>query len=182
MRAFLAIPVPDQVQGALRILQFLLPLPAAVPPETFHLTLVFLGDLTDGTLQAVHEEMDRLRLPAFGIELAGAGVFGGPRPRAAWAGVRASPALAHLQMKVETAARRGGAVIPARKFVPHVTLGRFAPPLPEEAIRLERAVAGNAGFHAGPFPVRHFTLFASHSGAKGLRYDILAEYPLEGGG
>jgi RNA 2',3'-cyclic 3'-phosphodiesterase len=149
-----------------------------VEPETFHLTLAFLDEVPGARLYDVHDALECVRSPAFDLTLQGVGLFGGAKPRAAWAGVVPCASLDRLQAKVEFAARRAGAPPEARRFVPHVTLGRFAPPPPDEAMRLERAVAGQAGFAAGPFAVTEFVLMESHMSAKGSRYDDLARYPL----
>jgi RNA 2',3'-cyclic 3'-phosphodiesterase len=177
-RVFLALTLPSEIRSALTVLQFLLPLPRRVEPETFHLTLAFLGEVPGALLHDVHDALEGVRSPAFALTLQGVGLFGGAKPRAAWAGVAPCAALDRLQAKVEFAARRAGAPPEARRFVPHVTLGRFAPPPPDEAMRLERAVAGQAGFAAGPFAVTEFLLMESHLSAKGSRYDDLARYPL----
>ncbi|HSF64408.1 MAG TPA: RNA 2',3'-cyclic phosphodiesterase [Paracoccaceae bacterium] len=179
-RVFLALTLPPEVRSALAVVQFLLPLPRRVEPETFHLTLAFLGEVPGALLHDVHDALEAVRSPAFALTLRGAGLFGGARPRAAWVGVAPCAALDRLQAKVAFAAHRAGAPPEARKFVPHVTLGRFAPPAPDEVMRLERAVAGQAGFVAGPFAVTEFALMESHVSARGSRYDALARYPLEG--
>jgi RNA 2',3'-cyclic 3'-phosphodiesterase len=78
------------------------------------------------------------------------------------------PHLLHLQAKVETIARRAGCPVDARKFVPHVTLGRFQPPPPfDDAMRLERAVALGQGFRTEPWEVTELTLWRSHLTGKG---------------
>lgn len=179
-RVFVALTLPPEIRSSLTVVQFLLPLSRRVEPETFHLTLAFLDTMPDDLLRDVHDALEGIRSPAFALTLRGAGLFGGDRPRAAWAGVAACPALDRLQAKVEHAARRAGARPEARRFVPHVTLGRFPPPGPEDAMRLERAVAGQAGFAAGPFDVVDFVLMESHLSPKGARYDALARYPLSG--
>ena len=175
-RVFLAIDLPDTVRAALAVQQFLLPLPRRVDPESFHLTLVFLGETPLPVLEAVHEAWGRLRLPELALQIQGFGLFGGARPRLCYAGFAPNPALMALQAKVETAARRAGASPEARRFTPHVTLGRFPPPPPEAVFRLERAVA--AGFDLPPFEVRDLVLYESHLGGRSARYDALARYPL----
>ena len=178
IRAFLGIDLPQAVRGALQVQQFLLPMPRKVEPETLHLTLVFLGDCPEPVLEAAHEAFETLRLPRFSLSLQGLGIFGKDKPHTAWAGVAPSADLVHLQDKVETMARRAGCKVDARKFTPHVTLGRFpAPPTPD-AMRLERAVAMGQGFRTDPWDVDELTLWQSHLTGKGPHYEVLARYPL----
>ena len=65
-----------------------------------------------------------------------------------------------------------------RRFRPHITLGRFPPPPPEEALRLERAVAAEGAFRAGALAVEEVVLYRSHPGRSAPRYEELAAYPL----
>lgn len=180
IRAFLGIALPEPVRSALAVQQFLLPLPRRVAPETFHLTLVFLGEVQMTVLEAAHEGFSSLRARPFSLALSGLGLFGGDRPRACWAGVAASEPLMALQARAERAARAAGCPVEHRRFVPHVTLGRFQPPPLAETMRLERAVAEGVGFSFGSWNVSALTLWQSHMGAKGSRYEVLAEYPLIG--
>jgi RNA 2',3'-cyclic 3'-phosphodiesterase len=177
IRAFLALDLPASVRSALAVQQFLLPLPRKVDPLQFHLTLAFLGDVSDRVLEGVHDGMCTLRLPAFDLALQGIGHFGGAKPRAVYAGVQANPALSHLQTKVETIARRAGCDLAHTRFVPHVTLGRFPPPMPADLPTLERAIIAGAGFQLDPFPVRAVVLYRAVQGTR-PRYDDLARYAL----
>lgn len=178
IRAFLAIELDDALRSALAVQQFLLPLPRKEPLENLHLTLVFLGEQPERKLEEVHEAIGTLKLPALSFDLAGLGLFGGEKVRAVWAGVAPNPALMRLQEKLETTVRRAGVVTEHRRFVPHVTLGRFRPPGIEERMRIERAVASGSDFRAGSLPVREIVLFESIRGAAGSRYEALARYPL----
>jgi len=178
IRAFLGIALPPAVRGILQVQQFLLPLPERVDPDDLHLTLVFLGDCPDPMVQAVHESCAALREPGFPLSLQGFGLFGKGKPHCAWAGVAPSQALIRLQAKVEHVARRAGCRIDSRKFTPHVTLGRFPVPLPDQRLRLERAVAMGAGFRSDPWPVEELVLWQSHPGAGAPRYRPLARYRL----
>lgn len=178
IRAFLGIDLPTAVRGALQVQQFLLPLPRKVEPEKLHLTLVFLGDCPEPALEAAHEGFDALRERRFPVSLQGLGLFGRDKPRVAWAGVARSAELMHMQAKVETIASRSGCPLERRRFMPHVTLGRFAPPPPPDAMRLERAVAMGQGFRTEPWEVTELTLWQSHLTGKGSHYSVLARYPL----
>ncbi|PTE14318.1 RNA 2',3'-cyclic phosphodiesterase [Fuscovulum blasticum DSM 2131] len=177
MRVFLGLDLPETVRSALAVQQFLLPLPRRVPPEAFHLTLVFLGDVPDPRLDAAHEVFAALRSPAFPLALRGLGLFGGSRPRAAWAGVLPSDPLTRLQAAAEQAARIAGVEVAARRFVPHVTLGRFPVPDFAATARLERAIADGFAFAAGPWIVQDMVLWQSRSGHDGPVYTELSRYP-----
>ncbi|MFN6925743.1 MAG: RNA 2',3'-cyclic phosphodiesterase [Tabrizicola sp.] len=178
IRAFLGIDLPPDIRGALQVQQFLLPLPRKVEPETLHLTLVFLGDCPEPALEAAHEGFEALREQRFRLALQGLGLFGKDKPRVAWAGVAPSPALIRLQARVEGIARRVGCPVDARKFLPHVTLGRFHPPPSADAMRLERAVAQGATFRTDPWEVTELVLWRSHLTGKRSHYEALARYPL----
>ncbi len=178
IRAFLGIDLPQSVRGALQVQQFLMPLPRKVEPENLHLTLVFLGEVPEPVLEAAHEGFEALREPSFTLELQGLGLFGKAKPHTAWAGVAPSAPLTRLQAKVETIARRAGCPIDARKFTPHVTLGRFPTPDPADLARLERAVALGAGFRTEPWDVTELALWRSHLTARGPQYEVLVRYPL----
>lgn len=178
IRAFLAIDLPDEVRAALAVQQFLWPLPRKADPAQLHLTLVFLGEVAEPVLEAAHERFLAVKGRRFPVALRGFGLFGGDRPRVFWAGVEPSDPLTQLQERVVQAARLAGCSPEARRYLPHVTLGRFPPPDRVSAMRLERAVIDGAGFSAGPWEVQDFALWQSRLGPKGARHDLLARYPL----
>lgn len=178
IRAFLALPLPETVLSALRVQQFLLPLPRKVDPDSFHLTLVFLGEQPEPVLHAAHDLFAETRVPPFDLALHGLGLFGGAKPRAVWAGVTPSEPLTRLQAKLDHAARSAGIATEHRRFTPHVTLGRFQPPPPDETFRLERAIAAGTTFSTPPWRVDHFLLYESRQTKQGSVYTELARYDL----
>ncbi len=178
IRCFVALPLPDAIRSALAVAQFLLPLPRRVPPENFHLTLAFLGELPEPVVEDVHHALSAIRADRLALRLSGFGLFGGAQPRAVWAGVAPESALDRLQRKVVQAAAGAGVRPEGRRFSPHVTLGRFPPPAPDEAMRIERAVAAGAPLPGDPFPVDRFVLYRSHLTRGGAQYEALAEYLL----
>ena len=182
IRAFVALPLPDDVRQRLNLLQFLLPLPRRVPPENLHLTLAFLGEQPTDLLEDAHHALEAIRAAPFALTLSGVGSFGGAEPRTVFAGVAPAPALEHLQRKVATALRRAGIALEKRRFTPHVTLARLNPERLSslDRMRLSDALAANAGFAAGPFEVASFALYRSHLGGEAAHYEELARYPLHG--
>lgn len=178
MRVFVALDLPPEVESQLVVQQFLMPIPRKVERSQFHLTLAFMGEMREPDLEALHEALMRIKMPAFELSLTGFGIFGKAKPNSVWASVVPSAPLERLQAKVERAARLSGADIPVRRFVPHITLGRFPAMRPEDAARLELAVINGAGFRAGPWEVRDMVLYQSTLSSEGPRYDALARYTI----
>lgn len=177
IRAFAAIALPEAVRFDLGLLAQGLPLPRPVPPENLHLTLAFLGEVPGSVLADVDVALGAVRAAAFPLTLAGVDLFGGAKARMVYAGVAAAPALLHLQSKVETAVRGAGIAVPARRYMPHVTLARLPERL-DNRERLERAVAMRGGYAGPTFMVEAFHLYRSHLRRGGSVYEELASYPL----
>ncbi|MDX5356340.1 MAG: RNA 2',3'-cyclic phosphodiesterase [Rhodobacterales bacterium] len=178
-RAFVALPLPEHIRSKLAVAQFLLPLQRKVPAENLHITLVFLDEVPDPVLADVHLALSALGLPPVTLRLHGFGLFGGARPRSLHAQVEAGPELGQMQARIARACTMAGAPAEQRRFVPHVTLGRFRAD-PAEAMRLERAVAEGAGFSAGPWVADRLVLYRSDRGHDGAHHSELAAYPLTG--
>lgn len=176
IRAFLAFDLPGDIRSALAVQQFLLPLPRREPVENLHLTLTFLGEVPDDVLATLHDDLSRLKAPAPEIAIDGFGYFGGDRPRLAFADVLPNRPLMTLQARLDSLARHAGCPVEARRFTPHITLGRFPPTKGAEAMRLERALAVTP--FSATFRPRSVTLFRSHRSPAGSVYEALADYPL----
>ena len=176
MRLFVAIALPDEVRAAFSLLQGGLPGARWVDPISLHLTLRFVGEVGRGEAADLDAALSGIRAPAFELAFAGLGTFGSERAqRSVWAGTAANPALEHLRDKVESAAVRAGFEAERRKFKPHVTLARLKG---TPVDRLSAYLALHGGVALPGFAVDAFTLFRSHLGDAGARYEALADYPL----
>ncbi|BAQ68972.1 2'-5' RNA ligase [Rhodovulum sulfidophilum] len=177
IRAFAAIALPPEIRERLVQVQAGLPEGRPVPPENLHLTLVFLGELSEPLLDDVHLAFAGIRAGRFQLTVSGLGLFGADRPHNLHAALAESAPLRHLQAKLETAARRAGVALDRRRFVPHVTLARLGRDRSARR-RVELAVAQAADFRAGPFEVGFFGLFRSEIGRNAARYTELMRYTL----
>mgnify|MGYP002714571703 CR=1 FL=1 len=176
MRLFVALDLPASLRERLSWMARGLPGARWVPPENYHVTLRFVGEVPGYQAGEIDEALAGIRAPGFTLRLAGVGVFHkGAKASALWAGVERSPALDHLQTKVETALQRIGLEPERRRFAPHVTLARVDG---AAEAKLAAWVQANNLFRADPVPVEHFTLFESRPGSGGPVYDPLREYPL----
>ncbi|MCW5771832.1 MAG: RNA 2',3'-cyclic phosphodiesterase [Rhodospirillaceae bacterium] len=176
LRLFVAVPLPPEVQDRLEHIGFGIPGAAWVPGENMHITLRFLGEVSNAEAADIDDALMSVRAPAFDMTLEGVGHFGSLRQtRSLWAGVARNPALQHLRDKVESALVRFGRPPESRKFVPHVTLARFKT---ETGHHLANFLAEHNLLKIGPIRIEGFTLFQSHLKRDGSLYEALADYPL----
>jgi 2'-5' RNA ligase len=175
IRLFLALEIPERVKERLSSLGGGVPGARWMADDQLHLTLRFIGEVDENVAHDIDDTLVGLRAPAFTMELAGVGEFGGKTPRALWAGVRPNEALMHLQRKIETALQRIGLPAEERKFSPHVTLARLKAAPSEKVIAF---LAHHALYASGSFPVDQFVLFSSHPSSNGSIYHMERIYAL----
>ena len=176
MRLFVALGLPQETCARLCRLATGLAGARWLPPDNFHLTLRFLGEMPGHRAEELDLALAALRGKRFTLQLAGVGMFEkAGRPQALWAGVERSQPLDHLQNKIETAVQRIGFEPERRRFTPHVTLARLdnAPPG-----KLVEWVQAHNLLRADPVLVDHFTLFSSQLGKDGAVYTAEVDYPL----
>ena len=176
LRLFVGIGFPPELKLRLSLLYSGIPKARWVDPGNLHLTLRFIGEISEAVAADVDETLLRLRARRFSLQLAGTGVFGGDRPRQLWVGVERNPELITLRDKIEQALTRIGLPPEPRKFTPHVTLARLHNP---PADKVAEFLASHAGFRAEPLPVEAFSLIASYPTKAGSVYEDQADYPLQ---
>jgi 2'-5' RNA ligase len=177
MRAFLALPIPEDTVAALCALQARIPFGRTVPEDNLHLTLAFLGDVGEDVLNDLHDILSSTALPAVTVAFSGLGTFGEMERGLVFAEVADDPRLSALQAKVAQAARMAGADLPRRRFRPHVTLTRAnkAPAGPARD-RLAEALGERPEIPA--FDAAEIVLYQSTLGRGSARHDPIAHYPL----
>jgi RNA 2',3'-cyclic 3'-phosphodiesterase len=191
IRAFVAVELSDELKSVLAQAQLRLKKSQVsyigrwVAPDSVHLTLKFLGDVTPSRVEVVTQALHEACAPAkpFQIALSGLGCFPSrQRPRVVWIGVTGDlEPLQALQRSVETALQSLGFVAERRPFQPHLTLARIK----DGAGTSERAelmtwmdaiqIAPSA-----PMAVRELDLIRSELRPSGAVYTRLASFPLAG--
>ncbi|HZV34697.1 MAG TPA: RNA 2',3'-cyclic phosphodiesterase [Verrucomicrobiae bacterium] len=189
-RAFISLPVPEEVKVEIRRLQnelrTHLPDDAVrwTRPEQVHLTLKFLGNIpakrVDELTAALREVCDGFAPIALRAE--GVGFF--PLrgiPRVLWVSVQDErEELSHLQQKIETVANR---IIVAReeeRFKGHLTIGRAKNLRSSQARKLMDLAKDFEGKSFGDGRAESVELMRSELGSDGSRYLCLAAIPLKG--
>ncbi|MGL4312235.1 MAG: RNA 2',3'-cyclic phosphodiesterase [Paracoccaceae bacterium] len=179
MRAFLALPLPDDISDRLALLQKdLRHVPGGtrpVDPADFHITLAFLGDrLADAQVEAAHEAMERLSAPAPLLRLDGLDLFGGGTALAVR--VAPDPALENLHRKVHSLLHGAGLMLPRERYRPHVTIARLS--VSGGGPALAGLLDRHGMFGTGSFTPARVVLYRSDLGAKRAIHTELADYPL----
>ncbi len=177
LRLFVGIEFPPELKLRLSLLCTGVPGARWIDPGNLHLTLRFIGEITEDLAADVDAALARLKARRFTLQLAGIGVFGGNRPHSLWVGVERHPDLVGLRDKIEQALIRTGLAPEPRRFAPHVTLARLRDPAPDGLVHF---LAAHAQFRADPLPVAHFSLIASFPTKAGSVYEDQADYPLTG--
>lgn len=148
------------------------------PPDQFHLTLVFLGQIDDGLASRIQALMKApLDSAPFTLTTGAAGVFASRgTPKVWWLGIEQGlPALEHLHRVLSRRLVEAGVVLEQRAYQPHLTLGRWrererglrVPTLPAPPVMPAQQVT-------------EVTLFESRLHARGAEHRVLARAPLVG--
>ncbi len=187
MRLFVALNLPkkerDRIFRVSRILRDC-ELPVRwVDPDHFHVTLKFLGEVTEDRLSAVQDALDRVAATTGRLDLAVEGFGAFPtirRPRVIWVGIEPSPALRCLKQDVEWALMDCGFERETRAFHPHLTLGRAEAQDGAGAFRGLDDKAANLAYQ-GQIKVRKLDLMRSHLSKGGaVRYTLKHSTSFEG--
>ena len=146
-------------------------------PESWHITLQFLGNTEPERYECVVARLGELRLPPVPIWLEGLGSF--DRAGVLFAEVRPTPELLLLQRRVNQAMEACGFPVDARPYQPHITLARS-----KGKGRAQGLSALTTRAHAAPgftqFVAGEFLLYESVPGLSGSDYADRARFSLGG--
>jgi 2'-5' RNA ligase len=178
VRLFVALPIGEGLKEQISALAGGIPGARWVPPENYHLTLRFIGEVENVLADELDEALATIRAKPFELTLRGLDVFEkGGRIHSLYVGVERCDRLLHLQSKVETALQRAGLPPERKKFAPHVTLARTDKAAPDKLIAFVQA---HNLFRAPPERMDHFCLFSSRLGKEQAHYVAEVDYALEG--
>lgn len=180
VRAFAAIPLPDEYQQMLKAIRAewrdrLTSRVSWTKPGNWHVTVKFLGDVKESDLQGVIAALDEIPFTPFTLQAGGGGYFP-PRgnPRVGWLGLKQGAAtLTNLARETEAALLPLGFKKERRPFRPHLTLARIR--------RAEKDPWAELIEKTGSMPwpevrIDSFRLYRSILNPGGARYETIAEF------
>src|SRR5271169_4474635 len=191
MRLFVALDIDADIRA--RIADFrnqmrpLAPDVRWVGPETFHVTLQFLGETKK--LAEIQGALRQVKGSPTTLAFRNAGFFPTPKsPRVFWVGIEADEHLQDIAKSIAAALQPLGFERDKGPFKPHLTLARAGSgrprPVPGEraapALQLVRAKLETLGpLEFGTMTAHEFYLYESKLSSAGARYTKLSRYPLE---
>ena len=148
--------------------------------ENLHLTLRFIGEVPQETVEGIKRALEGLEFEPFTVRFAGLGAFpDARRPRVIWIGVaEGGQELAELSAKVNRALSKLKLPNPEEEFTPHLTVARVKggvgslPKLLQEAAQVE----------IGAMRVDRVRLKRSTLTSRGPIYQTIYEKLAKGGG
>lgn len=176
MRLFVAIPLPDFVIEKLCSLSKPMPGLKWTDPEQYHLTLRFLGDVSQKKKEQICNRLGTIRHEIFEMDIDGFGFFpNARRPRVFWAGVVPNPELMGLQEKVENVCRDVGFEAETQSYVPHITLAKIK----DRPDGLDTFLNRNQDFGIASVPVNCFNLYRSKLQKQKAVHTVIKSYELD---
>ena len=125
-RLFTALELPERVAGQMALARGGVVGARWLEPGDYHVTLRFVGDVDARTAHDIAETLGDIRRPKAAVRFEGLSWFGGDKPRAIVARVKADPALMDLQAEQERRLRRIGVEPETRKYTPACDAGAAA--------------------------------------------------------
>jgi len=137
--------------------------------EAIHLTLAFLGEVSEGRVGAAIRAAKRVRADPQVLPIEQAGYW--PHNRILWVGPRETPAaLGSLARSLRAELEGEGFTIERRPFAVHITL-----------IRKARAPLVLPALPTAAWPVREIALVRSVLSSSGSKYEVLQRFPIRAG-
>lgn len=182
VRAFLAIPLPEQLKDSIRALQRQLKTQITsarwVRPENLHLTLHFFAEIEQETLEKIGVSMLSVRdcCRPFLVEVKGLGAFPNlHRPRVIWLALEPKEQLRQLHRDCGKILRQAGVAVDPRPYSPHLTIARMRNLRPDLT-----DLFNSANIHrVGHLPVNKLVLYESRLHPGGAEHIALHKVTLD---
>ncbi len=195
MRVFIAIDIDDKTRKAIADLQKQIASKVSVKkgnlkwvePNNIHLTLKFLGEISDEQLEEVKEITNTVAQAhqKFNLEIESVGSFpptgsqkgGGRSAKVVWVGAgKGTDALLALQKDLDDLLVQAGYPKEEREFSAHLTLCRVNHPM--AGIKMGEAIAQFSHLKLGSIAADAIYIYQSQLTPAGPNYTLLGDFKL----
>jgi RNA 2',3'-cyclic 3'-phosphodiesterase len=180
MRLFLAIPLSASVMDELSAVTASFRGKSGSlrwsAPESWHITLQFLGNTSREQYDCVVTHLRELRSAAVSTGLESIDIF--DNAGILFAGVRPTPELLQLQRHIVAATGPCGFVPETRPFHPHITLARSKGKAQSHELHQLKSLIQRRPPRFSRFVAEEFLLYESFTGPSGSRYEVRECFPL----
>ena len=187
MRAFIAIELPKQIKVIINNIQHDLKQAHAdvkwVKSENIHLTLKFLGEISQDYSQKINSILNQIsqRNSEFSLYLSELGSFPNLKnPRTIWIGVSNDGPVIEIAEQLEKKLTAIGFPPESRRFTSHITLGRVRSAF-NRRLLVEKLgfMKNNISTQISEFKINAITLFKSTLTPQGPIYEAILNSPLK---
>ena len=184
IRSFIAVDIEDDaIIHKIREIQDSLASANAdikfVEPQNLHYTLKFLGDVDEGVIEDIIEELKKINIPKFNMKIEKLGAFPTiSRIRVIWVGASiGSEKMISLNSEIESHLEKFRFKKENRGFTPHLTIGRVRSGRNKN--KLIAMIQNLKDVEIGQINVTCFKLKKSTLTPKGPIYETLATFHLK---
>lgn len=177
-RVFFGIKPPVRILEQLEAMAWVHPDLYWQGVEQLHITVCFVGEVSDWRAKELLGQFESLRLEPFKVQLRGVGFFRGREDAIhLWAGVRPHNEITRLHREVKTKLSGSDIHVDHDEYRPHVTVARAG----KEAVgQVSEFLGGNQYFATSEFLINEVEVFESASDRLSTRYKSLKSIPLIG--
>jgi 2'-5' RNA ligase len=183
MRLFVGVPLASEVLKELMEAVLRLKAPHDglrwTTPESWHITLQFLGNTDQKHCDCVLARLGEIDAAPVEVRLGELGLF--DRAGVLFVDIVPTADLVALAEMVRTASGRCGFVAEARPYHPHITLARAKGEGRGRPLKVMQARPPQGPRFTG-FRATQFLLYESHTRPEGAEYEVRARFELAGAG
>jgi 2'-5' RNA ligase len=147
-----------------------------VEPQNIHITIRFLGNITQAMAEKILDEMKRIQFAPFNVQIKGIGAFPNPHySRVVWAGITdGADQLKNVFSQLEPRLRSLGFTPDHKGFSPHLTIARVRSGRNKQ--QLAEFITENANYEFGNINAKCLRLKKSTLTPRGPIYSTLKEF------
>ena len=180
-RVFIGIPIGDKIKSILPSLKTSIhssrDIIRWIPPENIHLTLSFLGNISDQDIPNIIQSIENcITSKIFKIIIESTGVFPSVNfPIILWIGIgKGADELTLLQKEIERSVRKFKEISRKEKFNPHITIARIC----RSHLKIDVLPFLNTVYSPIELDINSICLYKSILLPEGAGYTVLTEFPL----